>query len=123
MFYNTYKETYSFEACVLRPFTKIASTVWYACERALEGFLFECSTRKTDQVIQTRAEKHVCVHEKEKLELHAVLEQDACAMQSKVALQQNSCSYSHQTLATCAVNIYYQINAIFFQFWSRRPTN
>ena len=31
--------------------------------------------------------------------------------QFKVALQENFCSYSYQTLATCAVNIYYQINA------------
>ena len=29
----------------------------------------------------------------------------------KVALQENGCSYSHQTFITCAVNIYYQINA------------
>ena len=29
----------------------------------------------------------------------------------KVALQKNGCSYSYQTLYTCTLNIYYQINA------------
>ena len=45
-----------------------------------------------------------------------MLELDACLTRKQEnvqsALQENGCSYSHQTLAAYAVNIYYQINKI-----------
>ena len=62
------------------------------------------------------SEENVSVHEKQKFEPHVHLNDSRRMRLFKVALQENGCSCSYQTLATCAENIYYQINAKKYYF-------
>ena len=64
-------------------------------------FCLNALQRKTDQVIHTQAEKHVCVHEKQKQESHTGLELDACA--SSKWPYKKTVAATAQTLATYAV--------------------
>ena len=65
----------------------------------------------------------MCVLEKQKYELQTVLELDACACSKWPYKKTVAATARHQTLATYAVNIYYQINAkkSFSHVFGRRP--